>query len=185
VGAHRKPLGATPLPAGTWEVDPTRSEVGFQVRHMGISTLRGRFARVQGTLQLDAGELRVQGSVRADSVETGDAKRDELLRSADLFDADRHPLIGFSCASEAPRAGAGIEIEGQLTIRGLSRPLRLATSWELCEDGAGAQLTARADGALRRSDYGLRFPGLGGDALVGETVKIRVEICAIKSASGG
>ena len=131
----------------------------------------------------------MQGSVQAESIETGEAKRDELLRSADLFDAARHPLIGFSCASAAPRAGEAIEIEGQLTIRGLSRPLRLGTDWSLAERGAGASalITVRANGELRRSDYGLRFPGVGGygDGLVGDAVKIRIELSALKSASGG
>jgi polyisoprenoid-binding protein YceI len=186
VGAHGKQVERRPALAGTWVLDEARSEAAFRVRHLGVATQRGRFDRVEGTIRIDARTLHVRGSVQCASVRTGDEQRDGALLSADLFDAERHPRISFTCDCAAPTAGETLEIEGELTIRGLSRPLRLSTTWELRGDGtaAGARLEARARGALRRSDYGLRFPGPGGDALVGETVKIAIEICALRSARG-
>jgi polyisoprenoid-binding protein YceI len=180
VGAHRKQIAQPALPAGTWEVDPARSAVSFQVRHLGVSSVRGRFTRVRGTLRCDGETLRVEGSVEAASVDTADRRRDRFLCSADFFDAERHPRLVFTCSSPPPTRGARHELEGELRIRSVTRPLALLTSWE-SPDGDG-RLGVRARGELRRGDYGLRFPTVGGfgDALVGETVTIVIDAAAVR-----
>ena len=169
------------LPHGAWRIDPERSQVAFRVRHLGISSVGGRFTRFEGSLEVGTEALRVEGSVEVASVDTGDRKRDDFLRSAEFFDAERHPRLVFTCSSPAPTRGDRHELEGELTIGTVARPLALLTGWE-GPDGDG-RLGARARGELRRGDYGLRFPSVGGygDALVGEKVMIRIDASAVRA----
>ena len=86
---------ATPtrVPTGTWAVDPTHSRVEFQVKHLGIATVRGHFAKFGGTLEIGEGSATAYGAVEAASVNTSDEKRDAHLRSPDFFDAEQLSLI--------------------------------------------------------------------------------------------
>ena len=108
------------LAAGTWEVDAARSEVGFEVRHLGLARVRGRFTRSAGN---GAGRPRiarsVDGAVEVASVDTGDERRDHYLRTAeDFFDPARHPRIEFTCGPVSVAANRAFRLDGELTIRG-------------------------------------------------------------------
>ena len=83
----------TTTPAGTWNIDPSHSNVAFSVKHMGIATVRGAFNEFEGTLELgeDLSSSKAYGSVEVASVDTSEQKRDDHLRSADFFDAESHP----------------------------------------------------------------------------------------------
>ena len=87
----------TPLPVGTWVVDPKHSHVGFQVKHMGIATVRGKFDAYTGRLQIGTdGTAVASGTVQAASVDTNEPKRDNHLRSPDFFDVERFPQLSFT-----------------------------------------------------------------------------------------
>ncbi len=87
----------TTVPTGTWNVDPSHSSVEFQVKHLGIATVRGHFAEFEGSLHVadDASEVRASGLVKAASVNTNEDKRDDHLRSADFFDVEQYEHITF------------------------------------------------------------------------------------------
>jgi polyisoprenoid-binding protein YceI len=133
---------ATAIPAGTtWTADPVHSTVGFSVKHMVVSTFRGRFEDFDATLTAAGdGTLRLDGRVRAESIVVKDENLAAHLRSADFFDTARFPEITF--ASTLVRAEDGeLVVEGELTVKGRTRPLR----------ARGLELEATVD----RREYGL------------------------------
>ena len=176
------------VPAGTWEVDPSHSSIEFQVKHMMIATVKGRFTAFEGTLE--AGEdrnLKARGAVRVASLDTHEAKRDEHLRSPDFFDATTHPQITF-VSTEIRRAGAAsLRIAGELTIKGQTRPVELTGE----VNGVGVdpwgneRLGLVARGEINREDFGLTWNQVleSGGALVGGRVKIEIDISAVKLAA--
>lgn len=172
-----------------WVLDADRSEVGFEVRHLGLSRVRGRFTRFTGTVEVSDATVSARGAVQVDSVETGDTRRDHYLRTAaELFDPDHHPRIEFACAAAPVGPGRTLQLEGELTIRGASRPLCLEVEDEerrRAENSDANEVVLRAHGELERGDYGLRFPAVAGygDALVGETVKIRIRALLMRRSS--
>src|SRR5689334_17087184 len=93
--------GIVRVPTGTWTIDPVHSSVEFRVRHMMISTVRGRFREFEGTIEAapDYHASSVRGTARAASIDTNDARRDGHLRSADFFDVERYPTIDFASTS--------------------------------------------------------------------------------------
>lgn len=177
------------LPQGVWVLDADRSEVGFEVRHLGLARVRGHFTRFTGSVEVNGETVSARGAVQVGSVETGDARRDRYLRTApEFFDPDHHPLIEFVCGPVPVGSARSFELEGELTIRGASRPLALEVEDAARGrggDGGANELVLRAHGELERGDYGLRFPAVAGygDALVGEAVKIRVRALLARSAS--
>src|SRR5215470_8166249 len=115
------------IPTGTWTADPAHTTVGFSVKHLGISNVHGTFAGVDGTLVVDSDDLataKISGSIKAASVNTNEAPRDEHLRSADFFDAEQYPELRFeSTAIEA--ADDELTVRGNLTIHGVTNPITL------------------------------------------------------------
>jgi polyisoprenoid-binding protein YceI len=185
VGARGKPLAA-----GTWLVDPDRSEVRFEVRHLGLTHVRGRFTRFEGSVRVSRGAVSARGEVEVASVDTGDERRDHYLRTAgEFFDPDRHPRIEFASSPVSAAAQRAFRLEGELTIRGTSRPLSLEVEVEhpAKSHGGEGEIVFSAHGELDRGDYGLRFPAVAGygDALVGETVKIRIRALLLKHPTEG
>ena len=168
-------------------VDPDRSEVTFEVRHLGLTHVRGRFTRFRGTVRVGDGRLSGRGTVEVASVVTGDERRDHYLRSAaEFFDPEGHPKMRFTSGPGAPGAGEGrVRLEGELEIRGERRPLSLAVDVKRPRAGEGdaeRELLLHARGELRRGDYGLRFPTAGGygDSIVGDTVKLELRLTAVR-----
>src|SRR5919112_532388 len=128
--------GLTP---GPWNVDPSHSEVGFVVRHLMVSKVKGRFADVSGTITVaeDVLQSSVQASAKVASIDTREANRDAHLRSADFFDADNFPELTFR--STALRAkGSDFEMDGDLTIRGVTKPVTFALEIEAGQAQAAA-----------------------------------------------
>jgi polyisoprenoid-binding protein YceI len=149
---------ATAIPAGTtWTADPVHSTAGFAVKHMVVSTFRGRFEDFEATLTAaEDGTLHLDGRVRAGSIVVKDENLAAHLRSAEFFDSERFPEITFT--STLVRADAGeLVVEGELTIKGHTRPLRArGTLTEPLETlggtvKAGLELEATVD----RREYGL------------------------------
>jgi polyisoprenoid-binding protein YceI len=179
------PAGVT-IPAGTWTVDPIHSTIGFEVKHFGISTFRGRFTGYEGTIQTGEGTLeRVDGTVRVDSVDVRDPQLAEHLQSEDFFHAESYPEIRF--ASTGVRQAEGrFELDGELTLRGVTRPVTL----EVEVDGAGedpyggTRLSLVGRGEVDRFDYGIPFNAKtpNGAFVAGEKVRLVLTVEAVKEA---
>ena len=177
------------LTAGTWTIDASHSEVGFVVRHMMVSKVKGRFSKVEGTITVaeDVLDSSVEATVFAASIDTRDENRDNHLRSADFFDAEVHPQWTFK--STGVRAnGSDFVLDGDLTLKGVTRPV----SFELEFNGAAANPMANgnptagfsAETEISRKDFGLEWNVAleTGGVLVGDKVKLVLEIEAGKSA---
>ena len=177
----------TPL-TGTWSVDTAHSRVEFQVKHLGIATVRGSFREFAGALDV-TGEVsgaQAYGTVKAGSVDTSEAQRDEHLRSADFFDADQYPELSFRSTAIRALDDESLEIVGDLTMRGVTKPITLKADIQGYEqdpwgnDRVGLEVT----GQLSRGDWGMTFnQALGsGNVLVSDKVKLHLDISAVKSA---
>ncbi len=124
----------TLAPAGTWKVDAAHTRFGFSVKHMGVATVRGYFEEVDGTLTIgdDLASAKIVGTAKAASVQTGVTQRDDHLRSADFFDAENYPELGFESTSIEAIDDETYRIVGELTItaspaRSSSRPRSAAS----------------------------------------------------------
>ncbi|RFU40508.1 YceI family protein [Actinomadura logoneensis] len=175
--------------AGTWTVDTAHSTVGFAVRHLMISKVRGRFDDFEATFVTGADPLdsHVTATVRMDSVDTGNAQRDAHLRTAEYFGSDEHPTMTFRSTGLRPARGAGrFELAGDLTIKGVTRPvtfdLEIGGFGPDAFDpaGGGARAGFLATGVIDRTEFGVdtNMPIPGGVAL-GEKVEITLEVEAV------
>lgn len=174
------------VPTGTWQVDPAHSRVGFSVKHMGVSTVRGNFGEFEGTLEIgdDLSTARAYGTVKTATVNTGQEQRDEHLRSADFFDAEVHPELRFESTRIEAIDEDTFRIVGELTIHGETREVELEAEvggtevGSNGEDRAGLEVT----GKLSRGDFGMKFnAALGsGNAVVSDKVKLELDIAAVK-----
>jgi polyisoprenoid-binding protein YceI len=176
------------IPTGTWVVDPNHTSVNFSVRHMGIATVRGKFTEFEGRLDFgsDLDSSKASGSVKAASVDTDQSQRDEHLRSADFFDAGADPNLTFESTKIAPVGDGTFEINGNLTMHGKTNPITLnAELGGTATDPEGNErMGLEVTGQLSRSDYGMTFNQAlgGGNVLVGDTVKLMLDISAVKQA---
>ncbi len=151
---------ATALPTGTWNVDPAHSRVGFSVKHLGISTVRGEFRNYDSALVIgEDGSVTASGTVAVDSVDTNQPDRDGHLRSPDFFDAESHPEISFRSTSVVARDEETFEITGDLTLRGVTQPITLTAEIGGGEtDAYGSERVGLdATGTISRSAFGVKF----------------------------
>jgi polyisoprenoid-binding protein YceI len=175
------------VPEGTWKVDPAHSSVGFEVRHMMIATVRGFFREFEGTLEAhqDPADSRAYGSVKVASIDTGQPDRDAHLRSPDFFDAERYPEIRFESTRVAHVAGPHWRVAGNLTIKDVTREVEMEATIEGAgEDPWGNERVGVAvRGTVNRTEFGLTWQQrlAGGGLLVGEEVKIVLDISAVRS----
>jgi polyisoprenoid-binding protein YceI len=177
---------ATPLPTGTWTVDPVHSSVEFHVKHLGIATVKGQFNEFEGTVEVDPDGARAYGTVDVASVDTREPQRDEHLRSADFFEAERFPQIAFQSTAIRPLDDDEFEIDADLTIHGVTRSVTLKAVFEGTEtDPQGNdRVGISASTQINRGDYDIKFnAALGsGNLVVSDKVKILVEVSAVKQA---
>jgi len=174
---------------GLWTIDPAHTQAEFGVRHMMISTVRGRFAEVAGTITVDPDDLAstsVDVRIGANSIDTGNEDRDKHLRSADFFDVESHPEITFR-SSRVNAVNGRLEVHGDLTIRGTTREVVLDAE----ELGAGLdpwgqqRVAFRGETRINRKDFGLTWNQAleAGGVLVGDEVRITLEVQAIAASS--
>jgi polyisoprenoid-binding protein YceI len=179
--------GVVKVPAGTWKVDPAHSSVGFEVKHMMISTVRGHFGSFDGTLEAaeDPEQSRVHGWVDVASIDTGSPDRDAHLRSPDFFDADGYPRMTFDSTRIQSVEGGTYRVWGNLTIKDVTREVEVqATVQGVGEDPWGTERVGVAvRGTIDRTDFGLTWqqPLASGGLLVGEEVKLLVDISAVRA----
>jgi polyisoprenoid-binding protein YceI len=180
---------ATTVPAGTWMVDPAHSSVEFQVRNMGIVTVKGFFSDFEGALELreDLESSRATGTVKAASVHTRSEKRDGHLRAPDFFDVDSYPEITFESTRVEPSRDDEFRVTGDLTIKGVTRQITLDARLEgTTEDPwGGERVGVSATGEVDRRDFGLdwdvRTPA--DIPLASHKVKIELQIGAVRAES--
>lgn len=179
---------STGLVAGTWNIDPSHSEVGFVVRHVMVSKVKGVFSKFDGTITVDEDPLksRVEATIDASSIDTREPQRDAHLRSSDFFDVDTHPEIVFVSTSVVP-AGNDFAVTGDLTIHGVTRPVELALEFNgvAPDPWGGLRAGFSATTEISRADFGIEFniPLDGGGVVVGDKIKIYLEIEAVLQQS--
>jgi polyisoprenoid-binding protein YceI len=177
------------IPAGTWAVDVQRSNVTFTVKHMLLATVKGRFREFEGKFEVGSGGAHVKGTVKAASVDTNEPVRDGHLRSSpDFFDVERFPEIGFSSTRIEYLGGPRMRIVGELTMRGVTREIELDAQLEQIRREADGKehLELELHGELNRRDFGLSWNQAleTGGALLGNKVKIALDVSAVKSEAG-
>lgn len=169
---------------GTFTIDPAHSSVEFAVRHMMISTVKGRFGDVTGTVQIpEKGEPKVDVTINVASIDTRQEQRDTHLRSADFFDVEKFPSITFT-ATKAERTRDGWTLTGNLTIKGVTRPVSL----DVTEEGAGVdpwgneKVAFSATTKFNRADFGLTWNAAleTGGVLVSDEVKVSIDAQLVK-----
>ena len=176
----------------TWNIDPAHSLVEFSAKHMMITTVKGRFADVRGTVSLDTdqpGASSVAVEIASASLDTRTEQRDQHLRSADFLDAENHPLITFrSRRIEGLQLaeGSAFRIVGDLTIRGVTREIALDAIYDGQgkDPWGGERVSFSATTKLDRREFGLTWNAAleTGGVLVSNEIKIQIEVQAIRAA---
>ena len=178
----------TPIPTGTWNVDPIHSQVGFSVKHMGIANVRGTFGEFEGTLEVgeDLASTKAHGSVKAASVDTSFPQRDEHLRSPDFFDATQYPEIKFESTKIEQIDDETFRVTGTLDLHGITKEITLEAIVDGTEtDPQGNErLGLEVVGQISRGDFEMKFnQALGsGNVAVSDKVKLQLDISAVKQS---
>jgi len=173
----------------TWNLDPSHSIAGFRVKHMMISNVKGQFTGICGVLSLDESDIgnsRVEATIDAASVNTGEAQRDGHLKSADFFDVEKFPALGFR-SIRVKRAGDGeLAVTGDLTIRGVTREVVFTVEGPTppAKDPWGnTRVGLSAAAKINRKDFGLTWNAAleAGGILVGDDVTITLDVQFVKA----
>lgn len=165
------------LTTGTWAIEPAHSEVGFSVRHLGLSKVRGRFNSFDGvaTIAENLADTQVTATIDLSSVDTNNADRDAHLTSTDFFNTDTHPTMTFRSTAVSEST-----LDGELTINGITKTVSLDLEFHgVAVDGYEMTRAGfSASGDISRGDFGIDFNApLGGDGmLIGDKVSIELEI---------
>lgn len=175
----------TVLPTGTWTVDPAHSNVEFSAKHLGIATVRGAFNQFEGTFEVgEDGSAHARGTVEVASIDTNEDQRDTHLRSEDFFHAEVHPQLSFESSEIRPVGEDTFLIHGDLTMRGVTRPIVLEAELQGTEidPWGNERVGLEARGQLNRRDWNMTFnQALGsGNMLVSDKIKLSLDISAIK-----
>lgn len=172
----------TQLPAGTWTLDPVHSTVGFGVKHLGINTYRGQFPGIEGELRTAGGRITaVSGTARIDSLVTKDATLTGHLLTPDFFDAANHPTGTFR-STAVELSGEDVRIDGELTLRGVTRPVTLTGTVGLGQDPYGnTRVGIAVTGQIDRREFGISWNTImdNGVPAVAERVSLAWEVEAI------
>lgn len=186
-------IAAVALPvlasAATWNIDPDHSNVGFKVRHLMVSNVKGSFEKHKGTVEIDDKDItrsKVSVTIDTASVNTNVAKRDEHLRSADFFDAAKYPTMTFT-SKKVAKAGKGkLKVTGDLTLHGVTKQVVLnveGPAKESKDPWGNFRSGVVASTKINRKDFGLVYNAAleTGGVAVGEDVDINLEIEMIKA----
>jgi polyisoprenoid-binding protein YceI len=178
----------TLIPTGTWVVDPSHSQVGFSVKHMGIATVRGTFTEFEGTLEVgeDLEHTKAYGKVNTTTVNTDWPQRDDHLRSPDFFDVEQYPELTFESTKIEQVDDETFRVIGTLSMHGVTKEIRLEAIVDGTEtDPMGNErIGLEVVGQLSRGDFEMKFnQALGsGNVAVSDKVKLALDISAIKQS---
>lgn len=173
---------------GSYELDASHTHVGFAVRHMMVSKVRGKFSDVRGTIEITDEPLdsSVTVTVGLGSIDTRDEQRDGHLRSPDFFDVDNHPDMTFHSTSVTRLSDDRYRVDGDLTIRGVTKQVSLDASFEggLLDPYGNQRIGFSATGEISREDFGLTWNQAleTGGVVVGKKVQIEIEAEATRPA---
>jgi polyisoprenoid-binding protein YceI len=185
--APTTPPGVSTQPAtSTWAIDPAHSSVEFAVKHMMVSTVRGRFRAFEGQIQADEANpaaSTVTAAIDVASIDTGVEQRDDHLRSDDFFNAAQYPRILFRSTAVEQR-GDEWKMAGELTIRDVTRPVSLDVEFEGRgpDPYGGERAGFTATTKINRKDFGVNWNGVieAGGVVVSDQVKITLNIEAVR-----
>lgn len=173
----------------TWAIDPAHSVAEFKVKHMMISNVKGQFTGVSGTLERHEGDVtlsNVQVTIDAASVNTRDAQRDAHLKSPDFFEVEKFPTLSFKSTRIIPQNNDDHAVEGELTIHGVTLPVRFAVEGPTApakDPWGNTRIGISATTKINRKDYGLTWNTAleTGGILVGEEVTITLDVQFVKA----
>lgn len=174
-------INATPLlTPGTWNIDPTHSTVGFSVRHLMVSKVRGNFGNFSGVITVaEDGTPSVTADIDVTSISTHNEQRDAHVRSADFFDAEKFPKATFVSTS-VDADGDDYVVHGDLTLKGVTKPVDLKLEFNGVNPGMGNGPVAgfEAGTVINRKDFGIdiEMPLETGGTVVGDKITITLEI---------
>jgi polyisoprenoid-binding protein YceI len=183
-------VNTTATTATRWSLDPGHSAVGFTVRHLMITNVRGEFEKFRGAVTYDAARpeaTRIEAAIAVASLNTREAKRDDDLRGPLFFDAETHPEMTFVSKSARSVGDGDLELVGDLTIRGITREVTLSVrdiSGVQVDMRGAARMGATASTKIKRSDFGMVWNKAleTGGVVVGDVVTISLEVSLVKSA---
>jgi len=172
------------LTTGTWAIDPVHSSISFSVRHLMVSKVRGRFDKFGGAIVVaEDGTPSVNAEVDVNSVNTGNEQRDGHVKSADFFDVANYPAAAFTSTGVQSNGGNYV-LDGQFTLKGVTKPVRLDLEFYGVNPGMGHGEVAgfEASVVLNRKDFGIDIdlPLETGGAVVGDKVTVTLAIEAVK-----
>jgi len=175
--------------AATWTIDPEHSSVGFKIRHLMVSNVKGSFDKYVGTVDLDEKDItksKVAVSIETASINTNIQKRDEHLRSADFFDVAKYPAMTFTSKKVVKAGEDKLRLTGDLTLHGITREVVLNVqelSLESKDPWGNLRRGASATATINRKDFGLTWNKAleTGGVVVGDEVTILIEIEMIKA----
>jgi polyisoprenoid-binding protein YceI len=181
--------GRTVPAAGSWSVDPAHSTVEFVARHLMVTKVRGRFGDYDASITIGERpeDSKVDVTIQAGSITTGDPGRDGHLTSADFLDVENYPTLSFASKTVLATGARTWNVEGDLTIHGVSRPVTLAVEFGgvATDPWGNTKAFFSASTEFDRESFGLTWnqPLAGGGVLVGKKVRVELEIQATPSAS--
>ncbi|HVV35348.1 MAG TPA: YceI family protein [Acidimicrobiales bacterium] len=171
---------------GTFAIDTSHSSVAFTVRHLMVAKTKGRFADFAGQIILDEDPLQssVDVTIQAASIATADDQRDGHLRSADFLDVETYPTLHFVSTAVRHKGGSSFEVAGDLTVRGVTKPVTLALDYEgtVTDPWGGQRAVFSASTKINREEFGLTWNQAleTGGVLVGKDVSIDLEVEAVR-----
>lgn len=171
------------LVAGTWDIDPAHTDVGFVVRHMVVTKVRGRFDNVRGEIVTAQNPLESSVDIAIDltSVSTNNKQRDDHLRSPDFFEVETHPEMTYQ-ATGARQEGDGYVLDGELTLKGVTRavPLAFELNGFMTDPWGSTRAGFTGTAQINRKDFDVNFDGVqNGVAVVADKIDIHIEVEAV------
>ncbi|MBJ6799841.1 YceI family protein [Geomonas propionica] len=170
--------------AATWNIDSDHSNIGFKVRHLMVSNVKGVFGKVSGRVNIDDSDLSrssVTATIDTTSIDTGVVKRDAHLKSPDFLDVAKYPTMSFVSTGLTKGSGGSFKVLGNLTLHGVTRPVVLdveGLSPEIKDPMGIPRRGATASTTINRKDFGLTWNKMmeAGGVAVGDEVKISIEV---------
>jgi len=176
----------------SWTLDPAHSDVLFSIRHLGISTVRGKLPGVSGTAEFEPGDpksLKLHIDIDAGSIDTGNEQRDTHIKTADFLDVQNYPTITFQSTRVEPTGAGEGKLFGDLTMKGVTKEVVLTVegpSAETKDPYGNVKIAASATAVINRKDFGISFNHVmeAGMLLIGEELKVTIDVQFTKQASG-
>jgi polyisoprenoid-binding protein YceI len=173
--------------AGTFALDPAHTRIGFVVKHLMVAKVRGQFTDYDGTITIaeNPSDSVAEATVQMVSIDTSNADRDAHLRSPDFFGADEHPAMSFRSTGVAASKGGALTVAGDLTIKGITRPVELEVEIEgvVVDPWGNQRIVLTASTEIDREEFGITWNQAleTGGVMVGKKVKIEIEAQAVRA----